>query len=183
MSNNPRPRLTHCALLVSDLKRMEAFYGTVLGFTVTDRGPRRAGGEMVFMSNDPDEHHQFVLASGRPDNVDINLVGQLSFLVEDLDELRAIHARLIGEDASLLNRCSTHGNAWSVYFADPEDNVIEVYTHTPWYIPQPHSVLFDIAQPNAEIIRQTEEHCRAAPGFKSAEARRAEMSEMMQAAG
>jgi hypothetical protein len=44
-------------------------------------------------------------------------------------------------------------------------------------------VLFDIAQPNAEIIRQTEEHCRAAPGFKSAEARRAEMREMMQAAG
>lgn len=27
-----------------------------------------------------------------------------------------------------------HGNAWSIYFADPEGNRIELYTPSPWYV-------------------------------------------------
>ncbi len=179
MPDDPKPRLTRCALLVKDIKRMEAFYRKVLGFAVTDRGSFRDMEELVFLSNDPGEHHQFVLVTGRPDKVGMNLVGQLSFFVEDLDELRAIHGRVLEEDNNLLNRCSTHGNAWSIYFNDPEENVIEVYTHTSWYIPQPHAVPFDLTQSNEEIMRVTEEHCRQDPGFKSAQERRAQMSDLM----
>ncbi len=183
MSDDPKPRLTHCSLIVEDLERMEAFYKKVMGFTVTDRGPFRETSEMVFMSNDPDDHHQFVLATGRSENADFHRVGQLSFLVNSLDELRAIRSRVVAEDSSSEPRCSTHGNAWSIYFTDPEDNVIEVYVHTPWHIPQPHAVPFDVSQSNEEIMRLTEEHCRQDPGFKSAAARRRQMAEMMGADG
>ena len=31
----------------------------------------------------------------------------------------------------------THGNAVSVYFADPEGNGIEVFCDTPWHVRQP----------------------------------------------
>jgi catechol 2,3-dioxygenase len=180
MATDPRPQLTHCALVVEDLALMEAFYTTVMGFTVTDRGTAmRSGGQMVFMSNSPDEHHQFVLADGRPKDVNFRLIGQLSFLVESLDEVRAIHDRVMARDDGEMLRTTTHGNAWSIYFPDPEGNTIEVYTHTPWYIPQPHAVPFDITLSNAEIHRFTEEHCREDPGFKSAGERQAEMREMM----
>ena len=49
--------------------RMQDFYTRVLGFTVTDGGElETAEGSMtiVFLSRDPREHHQIVLASGRP---------------------------------------------------------------------------------------------------------------------
>ena len=62
-----RPQLTfsHLGIFVRDLAAMADFYTTRLGFTVTDRGAL-PGVDLVFLSRDPDEHHQIVLASGRP---------------------------------------------------------------------------------------------------------------------
>ena len=46
---------------------MEGFYTRLLGFTVTDRGQLQGAAgpvSLVFLSRDPDEHHQIVLATG-----------------------------------------------------------------------------------------------------------------------
>ena len=52
-----------------------------IGLSVTDRGKATSANvKMVFLSNDPDEHHQFVLVSGRPDNVNFHLNQQFLFL-------------------------------------------------------------------------------------------------------
>ncbi|NQV55818.1 MAG: VOC family protein [Rhodospirillales bacterium] len=177
----PHPRLTHFALFATDVDKMVAFYQSVLGLIVTDKGQigeADAPIDMVFMSNDPDEHHQFVLLSGRPDGVDFALNQQLSFLVDDLDQLRTVRqsAREAGVETF---RESTHGNAWSIYFSDPEGNMVEIYVHSPWYIPQPHITPIDLDQSNEEIMRFTEAHCRAHEGFMSAKDRRAEMAGSM----
>lgn len=179
MAEMPRPRLTHLALFTRDLDRMVDFYTRVMGLTVTDRGKAStAPVELVFMSSDPTEHHQFVLASGRPDYASFSTAQQISFLVDDLDQLRTMHGRIAAEGLEII-RTVTHGNAWSMYFRDPEDNYIEVYAHTPWHVPQPHSYPFDLSLSNEEILRQTEAHCRADPAFKPIAEREAELAERM----
>src|SRR5207244_13513711 len=58
--------LSHFGLSCFDLARMEDFYTRVLGMTVTDRGEVAGGiAQLVFLTTDPAEHHQLVLASGR----------------------------------------------------------------------------------------------------------------------
>jgi catechol 2,3-dioxygenase len=178
MSNSPRPRLAHFGLHVRDVKRMTDFYTRVFGLTVTDRGEVSGRGELVFLSADPDEHHQFVIMSGRPDEVNFNVIQQISFLVDSLDELRTLHERIVA-DGREIDRCVTHGNAWSVYFFDPEGNRAEAYCHTPWHIPQPHAFPIDFARSNDEIVAVTEAHCRESEGFMPASERRKLMETMI----
>ena len=69
MSTAPAIAFSHIGIYVTDLAPMEAFYTGVFGFTVTDRGhldTPRGQVALVFLSRDPGEHHQFVLAAGRP---------------------------------------------------------------------------------------------------------------------
>ncbi len=180
MPTDPKPQLGHVAIFVRDLALMRDFYSRVFGLTVTDEGPHpTAPVEMIFMSADPEEHHQFVLVSGRPDVAEFNVAQQLSFIVESLDELRAMRDGVV-EARLEIERTVTHGNAWSIYFNDPEGNYVEVYVHTPWYIPQPHGHPFDLDQPEAEIRRQTEAHCRTHEGFMAAAERETEMRRMME---
>jgi len=179
MAGSPRPRITHLALFAFDLNKMVDFYTRVMGLTVSDRGQAMSAPvEMVFMSNDPGEHHQFVLASGRPEDATFNVAQQVSFLLDDLDQLREMHDRVEAEGLE-VTRVTTHGNAWSVYFNDPDGNNIELYVHTPWHIPQPHVHPFDISQSNEEIMAQTESHCRKDQGFMSASKRKKVMAERM----
>ena len=57
---------SHVVLNVRDLERMLNFYTEVLGFTISDRGPMGPDApEIVFMSNDPDEHHQVAMVPAR----------------------------------------------------------------------------------------------------------------------
>jgi catechol 2,3-dioxygenase-like lactoylglutathione lyase family enzyme len=59
--------LSHVGVFVTDMPKMVDFYTGFLGFAVSDRGELSGGrGEIVFMTRDPREHHQFVLASGGP---------------------------------------------------------------------------------------------------------------------
>jgi catechol 2,3-dioxygenase-like lactoylglutathione lyase family enzyme len=61
-----RLTLSHFGLGCFDLDRLVDFYTRVLGMTETDRGSVPGGTErLVFLTTDPAEHHQLVLASGR----------------------------------------------------------------------------------------------------------------------
>ncbi len=180
MTATPRPRLTHFALFCSDLERMEDFYTRLMGLTVTDRGEASSAPvQMVFMSSDPGEHHQFVLVSGRPDDVNFKLNQQMSFTVDSLDELRTMRDRVVAEDVE-INNCVTHGNAWSVYFNDPEANGVECYVPTPWHVAQPNIHPFDLNKSDQEIRTETEELCRSGDHFMSAGDRQVEMARMME---
>jgi catechol 2,3-dioxygenase len=158
------PQLTHMAVFARDLPAMEAFYADILGLVVSDQGSSaNLGVDLVFMTADPDKHHQFVLVSGRsPDAV--GNVQQVSFLVNDLATLRQVHDRAVAAGVA-TPRCVTHGNAFSTYFPDPEGNTIEVYCDTPWYVPQPFGVPIDLGRPDAELAAENEALCRATPGF------------------
>jgi catechol-2,3-dioxygenase len=174
----PAVSFSHFGIHVSDLARMEAFYTRVVGLLVSDRGTLPGGPELVFLSRDPDEHHQMVLATGRPPGDGFNVVNQISFKLPALEDLQAMHRRLQGEGIKAF-RVVTHGNAWSIYFADPEGNRVELFVDTPWHTPQPLAEPFDIEAPAATIRAETEALCRRRPGFMGrAEWRQAQVERM-----
>lgn len=178
MASNPRPQLTHVGIFVRDIDQMTAFYTEVFGLTVSDRGDIPGDRKIVFLSNDPDEHHQFVLVNGRPEDEALTVAQQLSFRVDSLDDVRALHDKVKAAGMEITQQ-TCHGNALSVYFKDPDGNRVEIYTHTPWHIPQPHAVPFDLSKSNEEILAWTEAHCREDADFMSAEERAAKMTAMM----
>jgi catechol-2,3-dioxygenase len=178
----PVVSFSHFGIHVTDLSRMEDFYTRVLGLPVSDRGTLPGGPTLVFLSRDPDEHHQMVLVTGRPPAAGYNVINQISFKLPTLADLKAMHARVRQEGIKEF-RIVTHGNAWSLYFADPEGNRVELFVDTPWHTPQPLAEPFDIEAPVAAILEQTETLCRSRPGFMPrTEWRKAQLGRM-EAAG
>ena len=162
--------ITHVGVYVTDMNRMVDFYTRVVGFAIADRGPRTSGGEICFLTRDPTEHHQFVLATGRPANLPFNIVNQLSFLVDGLATLKSLYRDVKAETGVEDLGPVSHGNALSAYFHDPEKNRIEFYLHTPWHVPQPHRISVDLTLPDAQLWAAVEKDVRATPGFKTREA-------------
>jgi catechol-2,3-dioxygenase len=178
-----RPGLTfsHVGLYATDVDRQADFYKTVLDFTETDRGtlPTPSGpARLIFLSRDPDEHHQIVLVSGRPERVDFNVINQLSLKADSLPTLQAFHRRV--RDAGVAELAPvTHGNALSVYFRDPEGNRVELYWDLPWYVSQPCRVAAPFDLPANELLAWAEAHARSLPGFKPRSEWRREMAQRM----
>jgi catechol 2,3-dioxygenase len=158
------PQLAHAGIYVRDVDAMTRFYTTVFGLRLTDKGiGRNFKVPLHFLSGTPDQHHQLVLAGGRAADTPSTIM-QLSFKVSAIDDLRRVRSAALAEGATQM-RGMNHGNALSIYFADPEDNTVEVYLDTPWYVPQPHGDPLDLTQPDATIWAETEALCRADPGF------------------
>ena len=157
--------LSHVGVFVTDMAPMVDFYTGFLGFAVSDRGATRDGGEIVFMTRDAREHHQFVLATGKPAGLGFNTVQQLSFRVDSLDTLRELHRGVKSERAVDLGPV-THGNALSIYLHDPEKNRVELLIDTPWYVPQPCRIPVDLSLSDDALWASIEEAARELPGFK-----------------
>ncbi len=166
MSNPVSLSFSHFGFFVVDLELMKKFYAEVMGFYITDEGQFPDGQSLVFLSRDPAEHHQLVLVAGRPRQNSFNLINQISFFVADLAELKTFYEVVENEKVSDL-QAITHGNAWSVYFRDPEGNRIEVYTHTPWYVSQPLRQAIDLKLSIEEIHEKTATLCKSLPGFQT----------------
>jgi len=163
---------SHMGMWVVSPEKLSDFYTRFLGFTITDRGhlPNPAGGEplnLVFLSRDPEEHHQVVLVSGRPntDPPPFNTINQISFRTDSLQTLKEIYERLAVEhDVSEIHPV-THGNAISIYFKDPEGNRLECFIDSPWYVSQPCREPVDFSEPEDVIWAKTEQLARELPGF------------------
>ena len=175
MTTVPHLAFSHLGFHVYDLARMEDFYTRVLGFAVTDRGVGR-GADLVFLSRDPREHHQIVLASGRTGDPGERTLNQISFRLGSLADLRAMHDRVGAEpevgDINPIN----HGTAWSVYFRDPEGNRIELFVDSPWYVSQPVIDPLDLSLSDNDILRLTRERYGGEKEFQPVERWRADFS-------
>jgi catechol-2,3-dioxygenase len=158
---------SHVGIYATHVERMVDFYTRVLRFVVSDRGKTTYSGvDIVFMTRDPAEHHQFVIAAGRPADLSFNTINQISFRVDSLQTLRELHGRLEREPGVKILGPVTHGNAVSLYFQDPEGNRVECLIDTPWHVPQPYRIKVDLSQSDQEIWDKIEKDARATPGFK-----------------
>src|ERR1700704_3661087 len=170
MTSVPRLSFSHMGIFVTDVARMEDFYTRVLGFTVTDRGDLetpRGRLQFVFLSRDPREHHQVVMASGRPADLPFNPINQISFRMADFAGVREMYR-------------VSHGNALSVYFRDPEGNRLELFVDTPWYVKQPLRIPMDMRLSDRELWAWAEAEARKQPGFKPVEEWRSALSRRME---
>ena len=156
MTRTPNVQLTHVGVQVRDLDQMIALYQRTLGLVLTDRGEYYMGGEIAFMSRNPNEHHQLVVASGRKDDPTTTPINQISFRVDSLEDLITYYKNLLADEVP-IQRTITHGNAWSIYFFDPDGNRVELYCVTPWYVEQPYGIPIDLNAPISEIMKITED--------------------------
>jgi catechol-2,3-dioxygenase len=174
----PALSFSHIGIYVRDLERMADFYSRVLGFAVSDRGELdtpHGKVSLVFLTRDPRDHHQIVLASGRPDSLPFNLINQISFRVQDFAGLRELHRAIQSEPVSEISPVS-HGNALSVYFKDPEGNRIELFVDTPWYVDQPMRIPMDMSLSDQALWQWAHDTARRLPGYQPVEQWRTELS-------
>lgn len=170
---------SHFGFFVKDIERIAAFYKEALRFTQTDSG-RLGETQIVFLSRSPEDHHQIVLMSGRPDPLPFNVINQISLRVPDLKALRKYHDRLLAHGASDMQPV-THGNAISIYCRDPEGNRLELFMHTQWYCDQPLREPIDFSRSDAEILAQSDAIAHRAPRLQTRAAWSEAMAERMAA--
>jgi len=177
--SRPGFSFSHFGMFVHDIAAQEAFYTELLDFTVTDRGqlPGPTGPrDLVFLSRDPDEHHQLVLISGRPKELDFNPINQISLKADSLQTLCRMHRTLKGRGAAV--NPMTHGNAVSIYVPDPEGNRLELYFDLPWYVSQPMAVPIDLEDEDT-LMQRLEAHARGLPNFQPRSQWREAMAQRM----
>ena len=157
--------LSHFELYVRDIVSMEEFYTRYLGFVVTDRG--KGKNAMVFLSRNPDEHHQLVLNSRQSHKAVKSPVDHISFRIDSIANLRVFHKALLSSSTTF--ETVSHGTTWSIYFRDPEENRLELFTDTPWHVNQPCKFEIDLGLSNEELLEYTEHRIKALPGFREVE--------------
>ncbi len=152
----PPVSLSHTGFHVHDMDKMVAFYTRVFGFHVNDHAD---DGRIYFLSADPKDHHQLIMFKGRTAKNDETHFAHVAFRVRDMDLLRDIGKRLAKEPEITGMRTCTHGNAWSIYFKDPEGNEAEAFVDTPWHVQQPFYKPVDdlLEKSDEELTRWTDE--------------------------
>lgn len=157
--------VSHIGLFVFDLDAMVDFFTGTIGLHVTDRGLVRGMSRIVFLSRDPREHHQIVLIEGRTAPLGQQLLNQISLRVGSIEVLRDALDRL-EDDARVtdIQPCN-HGNAFSVYFRDPEHNRFEVFADSPFHVEQAVIEPLDLRRPLDELIAETRARHAGHPSF------------------
>jgi len=130
MPLDPRTRIGHVHLTVSDLDRALAFYRDVLEFEVT----ARYGRDAVFLSAGGYHHHVGLntwagRGAPRPAAGTTGLY-HVAVLYPDRRALAAAVRRVL-EHGVVLEGAADHGVSEAVYLRDPDGNGIELYRDRP----------------------------------------------------
>lgn len=157
-------KLSHAFINVADLDKVVPFYTDVLGFQVTDRGLLRGEVEAVFMSQDPENHHQIALANTLKGGEATRNMAHVAFRMETIGDLRDLKKRLASEGIDVRREVS-HGNAWSLYFTDPEGNGVECFVDTPFHVSQPQGKPTDIDLDDDALLEKTRADFQDEPEF------------------
>ena len=142
-------RVGHLVLRVKDVERSKHFFQEILGFPVVAQNERG----MVFFSTDvKDNHHMLAIREGQegapmpsPEQIGMEHV---SFEVAGFAELQEVYRRF-KENNVKIRHTVFHGVAKSIYFYDPDRNLLEVYCNVPpeeyrKSVPNPYSVYGNI---------------------------------------
>ncbi|MBM3344819.1 MAG: glyoxalase [Betaproteobacteria bacterium] len=130
-------RIGHILLTVRDLERSKAFYTQILGFKVLEQDPEHGGlflslGEYgntldLFPSTDPDAFPRPPSGLGRRQGLGMK---HLAFAVATEDDLKQAYFAL--KDAGVaIHRAVDHQSQKSVYFFDPDENMLEIVWERP----------------------------------------------------
>ena len=130
MSTQPHARIGHVHLRVSNLDRSIAFYGDLLGFTLT----QRYGSGAAFLAAG-DYHHHIGLNTweslgATPPPAGHTGLYHSAFLYPDRKALAQVLRRIV--DAGIpLDGAADHGVSEAIYLRDPDQNGVEIYVDKP----------------------------------------------------
>ena len=145
--------LGHVGLYCTDVQKSQDFYTRILGLTVTDAHPE---GHIIFLSAQPEsEHHELALCPGRDAPPGAKVVQQVSFIVNDLADLKQFHARL-KEEGVRIRSVVNHGISLAIYFYDPDEMSLRSTPKPPYKIPQPFSEDVDLNLDNEALMKIAE---------------------------
>ena len=117
-------RVGHIVIRVSDIESGMAFYRDKLGMEVTLYRP----GQGVFLSFGS-QHHDIALFQDTADSVHggLGLVHIAMRIPGDDHDLRTVYDKLKASGVT-VDHVTDHGMTHSVYFKDPDGNMLEIYT-------------------------------------------------------
>jgi hypothetical protein len=93
---------------------------------------------------------------GRKTAGETQLIQQISFKVPTIQDLREYKKKLDDEKMK-IDRIVSHGNAFGMYFFDPEGNRVELYYRTGFPVPQPHGDPLDLSRSDEELLSDARE--------------------------
>lgn len=135
-------RIGHVLIAVRDMERSKQFYTGLLGFKVLEQDPDHGGlflslGDLgntldLFQSNDPDANKPLKAVVG-------NVIGlgvrHTAFAVGTEEDLKDAYHALVAAGVPIHNALD-HTNQKSVYFYDPDGNLLEIV----WERPDTHEI-------------------------------------------
>jgi catechol-2,3-dioxygenase len=125
-------RIGHVALRVADVERSRAFYTTLLGFEVVEEDPEHGG---VFMALEGLSHTIDLFPVDDPRTVPAQTPGavgvrHIAFLVDSGQALKDAYETLQASGVPII-RAIDHVSQKSIYFQDPDGNLLEIYYELP----------------------------------------------------
>ena len=130
-------KIGHVLIAVHDLARSKDFYTRILGFDVLEEDPDHGG---VFLTIGEGTHVvDLVPLLGTPPPIvpksfaDLKPalgIGHVAFPVASAQKLRQAYFELVDNHVSVLGIVD-HESQESVYFCDPDGNVLEIYWERP----------------------------------------------------
>ena len=97
-----------------------------------------------------------VLQRGRYAPPDVQLMHQISWRVDSYETLQGCHRRLVEHDIR-IQQIVTHGNAFGIYFFDPEGNRNEFYWSTGVDVQQPFRRTIDVDVNEGDALQMSQE--------------------------
>ena len=125
-------RIGHVALRVANVERSRAFYATLLGFEVVEEDPEHGG---VFMALEGLSHTIDLFPVDDPRTAPAQTPGavgvrHVAFLVDSEQALKEAYETLQANGVTIV-RAIDHVSQKSIYFQDPDGNLLEIYYELP----------------------------------------------------
>ena len=130
-------RIGHILLNVRDVEKSKAFYVKILGFELLEQDPEHGGvflslGEHgntldLFPCSNPDEQPQSKAVPGDRRGLGVK---HTAFAVGTEEELKRAYFSLQDSGVS-IHRAIDHGSQKSIYFHDPDNNLLEIVWERP----------------------------------------------------